>query len=401
MTHRGLMVALAAAGLLAAGYLTLVQVGVPAAAWDPVFGEHSARDVLELTDPVPDAAAGVAAYATEVVLPLARRGRLVLGLVLAAGGLTSVALIIIIRPAVVGAWCLLDLRRPRRARLRILPQRRLRRVRAVSDELAEARSIAEQQPGPPTAPEVPGALQPRQCSRDRWATTTDKMADQLMRERQVKPHAIGTDAPVSIGEFPEEQPQAVLKPVMLGDRQHRCQTTRPDHHPPRDLRRDFGKRRHPSHPVEIEDRQAKRRQHPPGRLKRQRRLLAVVLSQLQKIPGAQQFGAEATLKTHAPHENAPHHQQPQAIAPMPGVLPRLPQPGIAPQHPRHAESLRVLTPRPLKSIPELRVDSEHRHALGSPPAENARRHATSLPNDGGHVRECPMRRPSRDSGTSR
>ncbi len=102
------MLALAAAGLIVAGYLTMVQLGALASAWDPVFGQRSTREVLELTRPVPDALAGVLAYGTEVVLLLARRGRLLLGLVLTAGGLASIALIII-QPAVVGAWCALCL----------------------------------------------------------------------------------------------------------------------------------------------------------------------------------------------------------------------------------------------------------------------------------------------------
>ncbi len=102
------MLTLAVTGLLVAGYLTLVQLGPLASAWDPLFGAHSTRAVLELTQPVPDALAGVLAYATEVALLLARRGRLLLGLVLTAGGITSLALIII-QPAVVGAWCALCL----------------------------------------------------------------------------------------------------------------------------------------------------------------------------------------------------------------------------------------------------------------------------------------------------
>jgi len=102
------MLALAAAGLIVAGYLTMLQLGALASAWDPVFGQRSTREVLELTRPVPDALAGVLAYGTEVVLLLARRGRLLLGLVLTAGGLASIALIII-QPAVVGAWCALCL----------------------------------------------------------------------------------------------------------------------------------------------------------------------------------------------------------------------------------------------------------------------------------------------------
>jgi hypothetical protein len=108
VSNRGLMLTLAVAGLLVAGYLTLIQLGALASAWDPLFGHHSTHAVLELTRPVPDALAGVLAYATEVALLLARRGRLLLGLVLTAGGLTSIVLIII-QPAVVGAWCTLCL----------------------------------------------------------------------------------------------------------------------------------------------------------------------------------------------------------------------------------------------------------------------------------------------------
>jgi Vitamin K epoxide reductase family len=102
------MLPLAAAGLLIAGYLTLVQLDVLAPAWDPLFGTPSTQRVLELTHPVPDAAAGVIAYATEIVLLLTRRGRLVLGVVLAAGAITSIVLIVI-QPIVVGAWCALCL----------------------------------------------------------------------------------------------------------------------------------------------------------------------------------------------------------------------------------------------------------------------------------------------------
>jgi hypothetical protein len=102
------MLPLAGVGLLVAGYLTLVQLDVLAHAWDPLFGTPSTQRVLELTHPVPDAAAGVIAYATEIVLLLTRRGRLVLGVVLAAGAITSIALIVI-QPIIVGAWCALCL----------------------------------------------------------------------------------------------------------------------------------------------------------------------------------------------------------------------------------------------------------------------------------------------------
>jgi len=115
--RRGLLLVLAAAGLAVATYLTLYQVGVLAEPWDPIFGAASSRTVLDLTEPVPDAAAGALAYATEVVLLLiggADRWRtmpwtcLALGAVLSAGAVTSVALIVT-QPAVAGAWCALCL----------------------------------------------------------------------------------------------------------------------------------------------------------------------------------------------------------------------------------------------------------------------------------------------------
>lgn len=102
------MPVLAALGLAVAGYLTLVQLDVIAQVWDPLFGAASSRAVLDLTHPLPDAAAGTAAYGAELVLLLAGRGRILLGLILLAGALTSVALIII-QPVFVGHWCTLCL----------------------------------------------------------------------------------------------------------------------------------------------------------------------------------------------------------------------------------------------------------------------------------------------------
>ena len=58
--------------------------------------------MLKLTDPVPDALAGVLAYPSEIARLIARRGRLLLGPVLGAGGLTSIGLVVI-QPAMVGA----------------------------------------------------------------------------------------------------------------------------------------------------------------------------------------------------------------------------------------------------------------------------------------------------------
>jgi hypothetical protein len=69
--RRLLLAALALTGLVVATYLTLFQIGVLDDVWDPFF---DARAVLELTAPVPDALAGVAAYAAGLVL-LAVGGR--------------------------------------------------------------------------------------------------------------------------------------------------------------------------------------------------------------------------------------------------------------------------------------------------------------------------------------
>lgn len=104
--------ALALAGLLVSGYLTLYQVGVLGSVWDPFF-PAGVDEVLDLTHPVPDAAFGVAAYAAELVLSFvggADRWRsrpwtvLAFGVVIAAGAVTSVALMAI-QPLVAGAWC--------------------------------------------------------------------------------------------------------------------------------------------------------------------------------------------------------------------------------------------------------------------------------------------------------
>jgi hypothetical protein len=102
------MPVLAVLGLAIAGYLTLVQLGVLERVWDPLFGTDSSRAVLDLTHPVPDAAAGTVAYAAELVLLLTRRARTLLALILLAGAITSIALIIV-QPTLVGHWCTLCL----------------------------------------------------------------------------------------------------------------------------------------------------------------------------------------------------------------------------------------------------------------------------------------------------
>lgn len=115
--RRGVLIALAAAGFFVAGYLTLYQFGAFASVWDPVFGSRASRAVLDLTAPVPDAVAGVLAYAGEIVLlAIGRPGRwrtmpwtcLALGLVLVTGVIASIALIVV-QATVVGDWCVLCL----------------------------------------------------------------------------------------------------------------------------------------------------------------------------------------------------------------------------------------------------------------------------------------------------
>jgi hypothetical protein len=112
--RRVLLAVLAFAGLVIATYLTLYQIDVLDSPWDPFF---DATPVLDLTAPVPDALAGVAAYGAELVL-LAVGGPdrwrslpwacLALGATLATGAVVSNALIVI-QPTVAGAWCTLCL----------------------------------------------------------------------------------------------------------------------------------------------------------------------------------------------------------------------------------------------------------------------------------------------------
>jgi Vitamin K epoxide reductase family len=110
---RALLAVLAFAGLLVAAYLTLYQWDAWPV-WDPFF---DATKVLDLTKPVPDALAGVAAYGSELLL-LALGGRdrwqrlpwacLALAAILSIGAVVSIALIII-QPTVAGGWCTLCL----------------------------------------------------------------------------------------------------------------------------------------------------------------------------------------------------------------------------------------------------------------------------------------------------
>lgn len=112
--RRALLAVLALAGLLIALYLTLYQWRAWDNVWDPFF---DSRTVLDLTDPVPDAFAGVLAYGLELLL-LALGGAdrwrslpwacLALGAVLAAGAIVSVGLIVV-QATVARDWCTLCL----------------------------------------------------------------------------------------------------------------------------------------------------------------------------------------------------------------------------------------------------------------------------------------------------
>jgi hypothetical protein len=110
---RARLAVLAFIGLLVAGYLTLYQWDAWPV-WDPFF---EAEKVLDLTKPVPDALAGVAAYGSELLL-LALGGEdrwrrlpwacLALGAVLTMGAVVSIALIVL-QPALTGTFCTLCL----------------------------------------------------------------------------------------------------------------------------------------------------------------------------------------------------------------------------------------------------------------------------------------------------
>jgi len=110
-SRRGVLALLALAGLAIAVYLSLYQLDLISTPWDPFFGRRVDR-VLDLTAPVPDALAGVLAYATELVLLAIGRtrlwARLALGGVLVSGVGASIILIVI-QPTLVGDWCTLCL----------------------------------------------------------------------------------------------------------------------------------------------------------------------------------------------------------------------------------------------------------------------------------------------------
>ncbi|MDQ3912420.1 MAG: vitamin K epoxide reductase [Actinomycetota bacterium] len=110
------LAARALVGFVVAGYLTLYQLGVFPTVWDPFFPSGS-PEVLGFTYPFPDAALGVLAYLTEIVLSFIGgqdRWRTMpwtsigLGFAVGFGAVVSV-LLMIVQPVVVGAWCTLCL----------------------------------------------------------------------------------------------------------------------------------------------------------------------------------------------------------------------------------------------------------------------------------------------------
>ena len=109
------LAALAAAGLVIAGYLTAFQLGLLGTVWDPVFGTGSERVLTSAAArllPVPDASLGALAYAADLVLAVALAARVgpsrpIAGLlagIASLGGLASIGLIGL-QAFVVDAFC--------------------------------------------------------------------------------------------------------------------------------------------------------------------------------------------------------------------------------------------------------------------------------------------------------
>jgi uncharacterized membrane protein len=112
-TRRIFLAVLASLGLGVSAYLTLFQIGVIPSVWDPFFQSPKVLEFLGF----PDAALGVLAYGTEVVLSfIGGRDRwrtmpwavLAFGAVILSGAIVSV-LLIFMQAVLVGAWCTLCL----------------------------------------------------------------------------------------------------------------------------------------------------------------------------------------------------------------------------------------------------------------------------------------------------
>lgn len=118
--ERGVLVGLALVGAAVAGYLTLVQVGVVGAAWEPFFGAGSERVLnssFSRALPVPDAALGLVAYVADVVLGVIGgadrwRRRPVVTLLFSAvvvGAAVGGLGLVVVQATVVHRWCTLCL----------------------------------------------------------------------------------------------------------------------------------------------------------------------------------------------------------------------------------------------------------------------------------------------------
>jgi hypothetical protein len=112
-SRRTLIICLALVGLCLSAYLTLYQINVLSGVWDPFFRSKAVLGYLG----IPDAAFGVLAYGTEIVLSLIG-GRqkwrtmpwtvLAFGVVILVGALVSV-LLVLMQALLVKAWCTLCL----------------------------------------------------------------------------------------------------------------------------------------------------------------------------------------------------------------------------------------------------------------------------------------------------
>jgi hypothetical protein len=114
------IVALAMVGFVIAGYLSLYQLGVFGAVWEPFFGDGSRRILNSRVShilPIPDAALGALAYLTDAaagVIGGKRRWRTMPWIVvlfgLAVGPLGAVSIMLVIfQPVLYDSWCTLCL----------------------------------------------------------------------------------------------------------------------------------------------------------------------------------------------------------------------------------------------------------------------------------------------------
>ena len=115
------IIALAVAGTLIAGYLTLFQVGLINKVWEPFFGGGSERIltswVSQLLHPIPDAGLGAFSYFVDAVAGIIGGRRrwqtmpwmvILFGIAVGPLGVVSVTLVIL-QPVLFDSWCTLCL----------------------------------------------------------------------------------------------------------------------------------------------------------------------------------------------------------------------------------------------------------------------------------------------------